>query len=89
MLAAGLASGSRAGAILLLAEAGVVVGLISRRRAAAKFIVWTTLLAGVAGAGTFVGRFAKKVPWRYRREIVESTLKLIADHPWRSYGLGT
>jgi len=89
MLAAGLASGSRAGAILLLAEAGVVLGLISRRRVAAKFIMWTTLLAVVAGAGTLVGRFAEKDPWRYRREITESTLKLIADHPWRGYGLGT
>lgn len=89
MLAAGLASGSRAGAILLLAEAGVVLGLISRRRAAAKFIMWATLLAVVAGAGTLAGRFAEKDPWRYRREMAASTLKLIADHPWRGYGLGT
>jgi O-antigen ligase len=89
MLAAGLASGSRAGAILLLAEAGVVLGLISRRRAATKFVVWTMLLAAVAGAGTLVGRFAEKDPWRYRREIAASTLNLIADHPWRGYGLGT
>jgi hypothetical protein len=89
MLAAGLASGSRAGAILLLAEAGVVLGLISGRRAAAKFIAWTLLLAAVAGAGTLVGRFAEKDPWRYRREIAASTLHLIADHPWRGYGLGT
>jgi O-antigen ligase len=89
MLAAGLASGSRTGAILLLAEAGIVLGFISRRRAAATFILWTTLLAAVAGAGTLAGRFAEKDPWRYRREIAASTLKLIADHPWRGYGLGT
>jgi len=89
MLAAGLASGSRAGAILLLAEAGVVLGLISRRRAAAKFILWATLLVAVAGAGTLARRFAEKDPWRYRREMAASTLKLIADHPWRGYGLGT
>jgi hypothetical protein len=49
MLAAGLTSDSRAGAILLLAEAGVVLGLISKRRAAAKFVLWTVLLAAVAG----------------------------------------
>jgi hypothetical protein len=89
MLAAGLASGSRAGAVLLLAEAGVVMGLISRRRAAAKFIIWATLLALLAGAGTLAGRFAEKDPWRYRREIAQSTLKLIGEHPWRGYGLGT
>ena len=89
MLAAGLASGSRAGAVLLLAEAGLVLGLISRRRAAAKFIMWATLLALAAGAGTLAGRFAEKDPWRYRREIAQSTLKLIGEHPWRGYGLGT
>jgi O-antigen ligase len=89
MLAAGLASGSRAGAILLLGEAGMVLGLVSRRHAAAKFVMWTALLAVVAGAGTLVGRFAEKDPWRYRREIAASTLKLIADRPWRGYGLGT
>jgi len=89
MLAAGLASGSRAGAILLLAEAALVLGLHSRRRVAAKFILWTALLAIAAGAGTLVGRFSEKDPWRYRREITASTLKLVADQPWRGYGLGT
>ena len=89
MLAAGLASSSRAGAILLLGEAGLVLALISRRRAAAKFVLCATLLAAVAGAGTLAGRFAEKDPWRYRREIAESTLKLIADRPGRGYGLGT
>jgi hypothetical protein len=54
---------------LLLSEAGVVLALISRRRAAAKFVIWTTLLAVVAGAGTLVERFAEKDPWRYRREM--------------------
>ncbi len=89
MLAAGLASGSRAGAVLLLAEAGAVLGLISHRRAAAKFVLWAVLLAAIAGAGTLAERFSEKDPWRYRREIAASTLKLIADHPWRGYGLGT
>ncbi|MEO8048874.1 MAG: O-antigen ligase family protein [Acidobacteriota bacterium] len=89
MLAAGLASGSRAGAILLLAEAGLILGLASRRRAAAKFVLATALLATIAGVGTLVGRFAETDPWRYRREITASTLELIADHPWRGYGLGT
>ena len=60
MLAAGLASGSRAGAILLLAEAGVILGLISGRRTAAKFVMWTTLLAAVAGAGTLAGTLRGK-----------------------------
>jgi len=89
MLAAGLASGSRTGAILLLAEAGLILGLLSQRRAAAKFVVWAALLAAVAGAGVLGGRFAEKDPWRYRREIASSTLKMIGDRPWRGYGEGT
>jgi len=89
MLAAGLASGSRAGAILLLAEAGLILRLLSQRRAAAKFVVWAALLAAAAGGGTLAGRFAEKDPWRYRREIASSTFKMIADHPWRGYGQGT
>ena len=89
MLAAGLASGSRAGAILLLGEAGVILVLISQRRAAMKFVLCATLFAAVAGAGTLAGRLAEKDPWRYRREIASSTLKLVADQPWRGYGLGT
>ena len=89
MLAAGLASGSRAGAILLLAETALILGLISRRRAAAKFVICTAILAAVSGAGTLIGRFAEKDPWRYRREIAESTFRLIADRPWSGYGLGT
>jgi O-antigen ligase len=89
MLAAGLASGSRAGAILLLGEAGVILGLISRRRAAAKFVMLAALLALVAGAGTLAGRFAERDPLRYRREMAASTMNMIADHPWRGYGLGT
>ena len=36
-----------------------------------------------------MGRFSEKDPWRYRREITASTLRLVADHPWRGYGLGT
>jgi len=89
MLAAGLASGSRAGALLLLAEAGIILGLISRRRTAAKFTLLAMILAVVAGAGTLAGRFAEHDPLRYRREIVASTMNMIEDRPWRGYGLGT
>jgi len=89
MLAAGLASGSRAGAILLLAEAGVILALITRRSAAAKFVMLAALLAVVAGAGTLAGRFAEKDPLHYRREMMASTVHMIAEHPWRGFGLGT
>ena len=89
MLAAGLASGSRAGAVLLLVEVGLVMALTSRRRAIAKFVVLAALLAMVAGAGTLVGRFAERDPFRYRREMAASSVQMIRDHPWRGWGLGT
>lgn len=89
MLAAGLASGSRAGAVLLLVEAGLVMGLTSRRRAIAKFAMIATLLTMVVGAGTLLGRFAEKDPFRYRREMAASSVQMIRDHPWRGSGLGT
>ena len=89
MLAAGLASGSRAGAVLLLAETGLVLGLISRRGAVAKFVMLAALLAIVAGAGTLVGRFAEHDPFRYRREMAESSVRMIRDRPWQGWGLGT
>lgn len=89
MLAAGLASGSRAGAALLLVEAGLIMGLTSRWRAAAKFVTLAALLAMVAGAGTLVGRFAEKDPFRYRREMAASTVRMIRDRPWQGFGLGT
>jgi O-antigen ligase len=89
MLAAGLAAGSRAGAILLLAEAGVILALLSRRRTSVKFALLAALLAGVAGAGTLLGRFAEKDPFRYRREMAASTVSMILDRPWQGSGLGT
>lgn len=89
MLGAGLASGSRAGAALLVLEAVLILGLSSRRRAIVKFVVLGALLATVAGAGTLLGRFAEKDPFRYRREIAASSLQMIRDHPWQGSGLGT
>ena len=89
MLAAGLASGSRAGALLLLGEAAVILPLICRRRTAAKFVLLAALLAALTGADTLAGRFTERDPLRYRREIAASTVHMIANHPWRGYGLGT
>ncbi len=89
MLAAGLAAGSRAGAVLLLGEAGLVMGMASWRRAIAKFVMLAALLAMVAGAGTLLGRFAEKDPFRYRLEMAASSVRMIRDHPWQGSGLGT
>jgi O-antigen ligase len=95
MLAAGLASASRAGAVLLVLEAAVILAamprptLVSRPSLALRFGALVLALAALAGAGTLLGRLRDPDPLRYRREIAASTLKMIAEHPWRGFGLGT
>jgi O-antigen ligase len=92
MLAAGIASASRAGAILLIAE--TIVGLIllrqrwsvaTRCKLAAACVVFTA----IAGASELRTRLAAPDPLEYRRQFTLSTLAMIGAHPWRGFGLGT
>jgi O-antigen ligase len=93
MLAAGLASASRAGATLLIFETIAVFvslrGSKNRRPMMFQLAAATAALAAVAGAGTLASRLRQPDPMLYRREIARSTLEMIAEHPWRGNGLGT
>lgn len=91
ILAAGFASASRAGAILLTVEAVAGFYLLgsAARRWILPFALTAGLLAALAGAGTLLGRFREPDPLKYRREIYRSTVNMIEAHPWRGYGLGT
>jgi O-antigen ligase len=91
MLAAGLASASRAGAVLLVLEAVIALYLLRHKlgRRFLRFGAAAVMLTLLAGAGTLVNRFAQPDPLQYRREIFRSALGMIAMHPWRGYGLGT
>jgi O-antigen ligase len=89
MLAAGVASASRAGAILLVAEAIVIFAIGRRRRAIGKFVIAAALFIAITGAGALLGRLADSDPLAYRREIARSTVGMIAAHPWRGFGVGT
>lgn len=90
MLAAGLASASRAGALLLVIEAAVILTLLMPRRGLAlRFGALALALIALAGVGTLLGRLADRDPLRYRREIARSTLQMIEERPWRGFGLGT
>jgi O-antigen ligase len=89
MLAAGMASASRAGSALLVMEAAIILMMIPRWRAALRFGALAFLLIAITGAGTLLSRLSDPDPLRYRREIAGSTLKMIAEHPWRGFGLGT
>ena len=68
---------------------------ISVAGAAAAVISWwgfAQLAAGLASgsrAGARLGRFAEKDAFRYRREMAASSVRMIRDHPWQGWGLGT
>jgi hypothetical protein len=91
MLGAGLASASRAGAILLIAEAATGLFLLRRRlrTPVLTFALASTAFASLAGAGVLIHRFADPDPFQFRREIFRSTFVMIKNRPWPGYGLGT
>jgi O-antigen ligase len=89
MLAAGVASASRAGAILLVVEAIAIFAIAHRPRAMGKFVIAAAVFIAITGAGTLLGRLADPDPLAYRREIARSTIEMIAAHPWRGFGGGT
>ena len=91
ILAGGLVSASRAGAVLLVLEAVAVFWLArppAARRLIPRFALVAIVLAGLAGGEVLVHRFADSDPFRDRREIFESSLAMIAARPWGGYGLG-
>ena len=93
MLAAGLASASRAGALILLLEAIAMLwmrrGTPRARRMAMILVVSTILFAALPGVGTLIGRLESPDPYQGRREIAHSTLDMIAARPVAGFGLGT
>lgn len=90
LFACGVACASRAGLLLLVAEALTVAFLLRRRTAKLwRFVPLTALLIPLFGAGTLVERFKQPDPLAGRREILPSTWELIRSRPWTGYGLGT
>lgn len=91
MLACGLASASRAGAVVLILEA-VAVFVLARpadpRRLIPRFSLAVLALAALAGGEVLVHRLEDPDPFRDRREIFQSSLAMIAARPWTGYGLG-
>jgi O-antigen ligase len=98
ILAATITSGSRTGVILVCVEMTIflVLVLFARRRGAKailSIVAGVALVAAVASivAGTdqIRSRFEDKNPDVFRRQLFDSTLRLIAKRPWTGYGLGT
>jgi O-antigen ligase len=88
-LSAGVASASRAGAVLLVLEAVTVLMLPGRRRTIPGFALVCALLLSVTGAGQLTRRLVESDPFQYRREMARSATAMVVEHPWRGFGLGT
>jgi O-antigen ligase len=98
MAAAVIASASRAGTILVLAELVAVpilairMNLVSRRAGGAVLAKTGALAAAgvlVVGYGLVWGRFAEADPYVIRREVWISALNMIQARPGMGWGLGT
>lgn len=91
MMASAIASGSRAGSLLVVLEVPVFLWLERRRTAA---LVLGTV--GLAIAATLVlgwdalePKLSDTDPMRYRREMLLSALQMVKDKPLFGHGLGT
>ncbi len=89
ILAAGVASASRAGSALLAFEAVIILGWKARLGPAVKFASAAVVFVALVGAGTLFGRWRAPDAWRYRREIDRSAIAMIATRPLGGFGLGT
>lgn len=90
MLAAGLISASRAGAIVLCLEA-LAVFLWTRQRSRKVLLAYmlgVVSLASMGGAGVLLSRFASS-PLAERDPIWRSTIAIVGERPWQGFGLGT
>jgi O-antigen ligase len=91
MLACGLVSASRAGAVLLIVETAAVFVLArppALRRLIPRFALAVIGFAALAGGEVLLHRLEDRDPLRDRREIFQSSLAMIAARPWTGYGLG-
>jgi O-antigen ligase len=91
MLACGLVSASRAGAVLLIIETVMVLALVrppAWRRVLPVFALGVISLAAVAGGEVLLRRMLDSDPLRDRREIYAASLDMVSQRPWSGYGLG-
>jgi hypothetical protein len=98
MFAVVLASVSRAGVALLAGELIVILWLawrrgllpaVSLRKTVMRMAALSAVLAAVVGWQVTLEKFREPEPYRVRRELLLSSLAMVADHPWAGFGLGT
>jgi O-antigen ligase len=98
MFAATITSESRMGVVLILVELLVflIVMVVSRRMPANSFMAVVAALALLVTGATLVAgteaiwiRLREPDAYALRRNLLNSTLKMIPAHPWQGSGLGT
>lgn len=98
ILAAAVSSASRAGVILIGAELIIfVVAVLLRHPRNARLLLSLSAgvvivlgaAAGIAGIDRITTKFEEKNPYAVRRQLLNSTVELIAARPLTGYGLGT
>jgi hypothetical protein len=98
MFAVVMAAVSRAGVALLAGELIVILWLawqrgllpaVSLRKTVMRMAALSAVLAAVVGWQVTLEKFREPEPYRVRRELLLSSLAMVADHPWAGFGLGT
>ena len=95
-IAAVVASGSRAGTMLVLAELLVVVSLAYRKRRDRRFLIGAALAVGLsvlsiyaAGSNVLIQKLQQHDQLAVRRSINQSSIELIRERPLLGWGLET
>jgi O-antigen ligase len=98
MFAATIAAVSRAGVVIIVSELIAILLLAWLRGLMPagklwKTVVWaaglSVVLAAAVGWQVTLQKFREPEPYRVRRELLFSSLAMMADRPWTGFGLGT
>jgi O-antigen ligase len=98
MFAVVIAAVSRAGVALVTAELTVILLLAWRRglmpavrlrKTVMSLAALSVVLAAVVGWQVTLEKFREPEPYRVRRELLISSLAMVADRPFAGFGLGT
>ena len=98
IFATAIAAVSRAGLLIVVSEL-IAILLFARFRGLIpagklrKTMLWvaglSVTLAAVVGWQVTLQKFREPEPYRVRRELLLSSLAMVADRPWTGFGLGT
>ena len=97
MFASVIAGASRAGSVLLVLEAFAVLllamvhglGVRKLRPAFLSLLLFTLVFGSVVGWTKLWQRFQDPDPYKYRREMLESSIAMAREKPWTGFGLGS